>query len=63
MCAVSLATSRLFTGVPAWCVEFCVWCPWPIGSCSLVCTPGVLCVRCPWPLRSSSVAFLLGVLC
>ena len=38
-------------------------CPWPPGSCSRVCTLGVLCVRCPWQLGSSSPVCTLGVLC
>ena len=37
--------------------------PWPIGSCSLLCTLGVLCVRCPWPIGSCSTVCPLGVLC
>ena len=36
VCAVSRATWLLFTGVPARCVVFCVWCPGPLGSCSPV---------------------------
>ena len=42
-CAVSWATWLLFTGVLARCVVFRVWCPWPLGSCSPVCTLCVLC--------------------
>ena len=45
-CAVSWATWRLFTGVPARCVVLRVRCPGPLGSCSPVCPLGVLfCVR------------------
>ena len=33
VCAVSWATSLLFTGVPAWCVALLVRCPGPLGSC------------------------------
>ena len=46
-CALSLATWFPFTVVPAWRVVLRVRCPWPLGSCSPVCTLGVLCVRCP----------------
>ena len=42
-CAVSLATPLLFTGVPARYVVLRVQCPGPLGSCSLVRSPGVLC--------------------
>ena len=41
VCAVSLASWRLFTGVHACCIVLCVWCPWPPGACSPVCTLGV----------------------
>ena len=44
VCAVSLATCLPFIGVPALCVLLGVRCPWPLGSCSLVCPLGVLCV-------------------
>ena len=43
LCAVSRATWLLFTGSPAPCVALRVRCPWPLGSCSPVCPPGVLC--------------------
>ena len=45
-CAVSWATSLLFTGVPARCVALCVRCPGPLGSCSPVCPLGALLCRC-----------------
>ena len=45
-CAVSWATWLLFTGVLAWCVVSGVRCPGPLGSCSPVCTLGVLCYVC-----------------
>ena len=45
-CAVSGATWLLFTGVPTRCVVLRVQCPGPRGSCSLVCSPGVLCCVC-----------------
>ena len=48
-CAVSWATWLLFTGVPARCVVFRVWCPGPLGSCSPVCPLGVLCCVCGVP--------------
>ena len=35
-CAVSWATSLVFTGVPAWFVVLCLRCPGPLGSCSPV---------------------------
>ena len=43
---MSWATWLLFTGVLARCVMWRVWCPWPLGSCSLVCSPGALCCVC-----------------
>ena len=45
-CAVSWASSLLFTGVPARCVVLRVRCPGPPGSCSPVCPLGVLCCVC-----------------
>ena len=45
-CAVSWASWRLFTGVPARCVVLRVRCPGPPGSCSPVCPLGVLCCVC-----------------
>ena len=45
-CAVSWASWRLFTGVPARCVVLRVRCPGPTGSCSPVCLLGVLCWVC-----------------
>ena len=42
-CAVSWATWLLFTGVSARCVALCMRCPGPLGSCSPVCSLGVLC--------------------
>ena len=42
-CAVSWATWLLFTGVLARCVVLRVRCPGPFGSCSPVCSLGVLC--------------------
>ena len=54
VCAVSWATWLLFTGVPARCVLLRVRCPWPLGSCSPVCSlravccvPGVLGLLAP----------------
>ena len=44
--AVFWVTWLLFTGVPARCVVLLVRCPGPLGSCSLVCSPGVLCCVC-----------------
>ena len=44
--AASWATWLLFTGVLARCVELRVRCPGPLGSCSPVCTLGVLCCVC-----------------
>ena len=46
LCAVSLATSLLFTGVPARCVALRLRCPWPLGSCSPVRPFGVLLCLC-----------------
>ena len=46
VCAVSWATWLLFTGVPAWFVVLRLRCPGPLGSCSLVCSLGVLCCVC-----------------
>ena len=45
-CAVSWATWLLFTGAPSRCVVLCVRCPGPLGSCSPVCSLGVLCCVC-----------------
>ena len=45
-CAVSWTTWLLFTGVPAWCSVLCVGCPGPLGSCSPVCSLGVLFCVC-----------------
>ena len=45
-CAVSWATWLLFTGVPAPCVAFGVRGLGPLGSCSPVCTRGLLCCVC-----------------
>ena len=45
-CAVSWATWLLFTGVPARCFVLRVRCPWPLRSCSPVCSLGVLCWVC-----------------
>ena len=45
-CAVSCATWLLFTGVPVRCVVLRVRCPGPPGSCSPVCSLGVLCCVC-----------------
>ena len=45
-CAVPWATWLPFTGVPAWCVVLCVWCPGPLGSCSPVCLRSLLCCVC-----------------
>ena len=46
VCAVSWATWRLFTGVPAQSVLLGVRCPGPLGYCSPVCLLGVLCCIC-----------------
>ena len=64
-CAVSSATWLLFTGVPARCVVLLVRCPWLLGSCSPVCTLGVLCFvfRSPGPPGSRSPVCSLNVLC
>ena len=45
-CAVSSATSLLFTGAPARCVVLRVRCAGPLGSCSLVRLLGVLLCVC-----------------
>ena len=45
-CAVSWATWLLFTGAPARCVALRVRCSGPLGSCSPVCSLGVLCCVC-----------------
>ena len=46
VCAVSWASSLLFTGVPARCIVSRVRCPGPPGSCSPVRPLGVLCGVC-----------------
>ena len=45
-CALSWATWLLFTGVPPLCVVLCARCPWPLGSCSPVCSLSVLWCVC-----------------
>ena len=45
-CAVSWATSLLFTGVPLQWAVLRVRCPGPLGSCSPVCPLGGLCCVC-----------------
>ena len=46
MCAVSWAAWLLFTGVPARFVVLRLRCPRPLGSCSPVCSLGVMCCVC-----------------
>ena len=46
VCAVSWAAWLLFTGVPARSAVLRLRCPWPLGSCSPVCSLGVLCCVC-----------------
>ena len=46
VCAVSLAALLLFTGVPARSAVLRLRCPGPLGSCSPVCSLGVLCCLC-----------------
>ena len=46
VCAVSLAAWLLFTGVPARFAVLRLRCPGPLGSCSPVCSLGVLCCVC-----------------
>ena len=46
VCAVSLAVGLLFTGVPARFAVVRLRCPGPAGSCSPVCSLGVLCCMC-----------------
>ena len=46
VCAVSWATWLLFTAVLVLRVVLCVRCPWPLGSCSPVCTLVVLRCMC-----------------
>ena len=43
VCMVPWASWLLLTAVFGWRVVWCVWCPWPRGSCSPVCTLGVQC--------------------
>ena len=45
-CAVSRATRLLCSGVPARCDALRARCPGPLGSCSPVCSLGVLCWLC-----------------
>ena len=45
-CAVSWATSLLFTGAPARCVALPLRCPGPLGSCSPLCLLCALCCAC-----------------
>ena len=46
VCAVSWAVGLLFTGVPARLAVVRLRCPGPAGSCSPVCSLGVLCCMC-----------------
>ena len=46
VCAVSWAAWLLFTGVPARFAVLRLRCPGPLGSCSSVCSLGVLCCVC-----------------
>ena len=46
VCAVFLAAGLLFTGVPARFAVLRLRCPGPPGSCSPVCSLGVLCCMC-----------------
>ena len=46
VCPVSLAAWLLFTGVPARFAVLRLRCPGPLGSCSPVCSAGVLCCVC-----------------
>ena len=46
VCAVSWTACLLFTGVPARFVVLRLRCPGPLGSCSPVCSLGVLCCVC-----------------
>ena len=46
VCAVSWAAGLLFTGVPARFAVLRLRCPGPAGSCSPVCSLGVLCCMC-----------------
>ena len=46
VCAVSSAAWLLFTGVPARFAVLRLRCPGPLGSCSPVCSLGVLCCVC-----------------
>ena len=46
VCAVSWAVGLLFTGVPARSAVVRLRCPGPAGSCSPVCSLGVLCCMC-----------------
>ena len=46
VCAVSWAAGLLYTGVPARFAVVRLRCPGPAGSCSPVCSLGVLCCMC-----------------
>ena len=46
VCAVSWATELPLTGLHARCVVLCLWCIGPLGSCSPLCTLGVLYYVC-----------------
>ena len=46
VCAVSWAAWLLFTGVPARFAVLRLRCPGPLGSCSLMCSLGLLCCVC-----------------
>ena len=68
--AVSRATWHLFTGVLARSVVLRVWCPGPLGSCSAMCSLGVLCLVCgvmgllaPVQRCARSVSCAVGCVC
>ena len=62
-CAVSWATSLLFTGVPTRCVVSCVRCPGPLGPCSPVCARGLLCCVCGVPGHLAPVHWCASSVC
>ena len=62
-CLVSWALWILFTGVPAWFVVLRVRCPGPLGSCSPVCSLGVLLCVCSVLGHLAPVHWCARVIC
>ena len=62
-CVGSWAAWRVFTGVSAWCVALCVWCPGLIGTSIPVCSLAVLCCVCGLRVHSALVNWFACMVC